>query len=405
LNSMISENQRVLSGMRPTGRMHLGHLHGVLKNWLRLQHEFECFYCVVDWHALTTNYEQSRDIEPAMWEMLVDWLAVGVDPGKAKLFIQSHILEHAELHLLLSMVTPLGWLERVPTYKEQQEQLKDRDLATYGFLGYPVLMSADILIYKAGWVPVGEDQVPHVELTREIARRFNHIFGREVDFESRAESAVKKLGKKNGKLYRDLRTRYQQQGDHEALSTARALLAENHNLTLGDRDRLMGYLEGGGRSILTEPQPLLTAVARMPGLDGRKMSKSYGNTISLREEPQQVEEKLRTMPTDPARARRTDPGNPEKCPVWEFHKVYSDETTREWVWKGCTTAGIGCLECKQPVIESVLKELKPIRERALEIEADPGMVRSIINQGCDAARDVARDTMEEVRQAMGLSYR
>lgn len=402
---MLSENQRVVSGMRPTGRMHLGHLHGVLKNWLRLQHEYECFFCVVDWHALTTNYEQSRDIEPAMWEMLVDWLAVGVDPGKAKLFIQSHILEHAELHLLLSMVTPLGWLERVPTYKEQQEQLKDRDLATYGFLGYPVLMSADILIYKAGWVPVGEDQVPHVELTREIARRFNHIFGREVDFESRAESAVKKLGKKNGKLYRELRTRYQQQGDHEALQTAQALLAENHNLTLGDRDRLMGYLEGGGRSILTEPQPLLTAVARMPGLDGRKMSKSYDNTISLREEPQQVEEKLRTMPTDPARARRTDPGNPEKCPVWDFHKVYSDQATREWVWKGCTTAGIGCLECKQPVIESVLKELKPIRERAVEIEANPGMVRSIITQGCDAARDVARDTMEEVRQAMGLSYR
>ena len=404
LNSMISENQRVLSGMRPTGRMHLGHLHGVLKNWLRLQHEYECFFCVVDWHALTTNYEQSRDIEPAMWEMLVDWLAVGVDPGKAKLFIQSHILEHAELHLLLSMVTPLGWLERVPTYKEQQEQLKDRDLATYGFLGYPVLMSADILIYKAGWVPVGEDQVPHVELTREIARRFNHIYGREVDFETRVESAIKKLGKKNGKIYRSLRSRYQEQGDHEALLTAQALLAENHNLTLGDRDRLMGYLEGGGRSILTEPQPLLTAVARMPGLDGRKMSKSYGNTISLREEPQQVEEKLRTMPTDPARARRSDPGNPEKCPVWEFHKVYSDEATREWVWKGCTTAGIGCLDCKQPVIESVLKELKPIRERAKEIDANPGMVRSIINQGCDAARDVARDTMEEVRQAMGLSY-
>jgi tryptophanyl-tRNA synthetase len=402
---MNSENQRVLSGMRPTGRMHLGHLHGVLKNWLRLQHEYECFFCVVDWHALTTNYEQSRDIEPAMWEMLVDWLAVGVDPNKAKLFIQSHILEHAELHLLLSMVTPLGWLERVPTYKEQQEQLKDRDLATYGFLGYPVLMSADILIYKAGWVPVGEDQVPHVELTREIARRFNHIFGREADFEIRAESAVKKLGKKNGKLYRELRARYQEQGDHEALLTAKALLSENHNLTMGDRNRLQGYLEGGGRSILTEPQPLLTAVARMPGLDGRKMSKSYDNTISLREEPQQVEVKLRTMPTDPARVRRSDPGNPEKCPVWEFHKVYSDESTREWVWKGCTTAGIGCLECKQPVIDSVLKELKPIRERALEIEANPGMVRSIITQGCDAARDVARDTMEEVRQAMGLGFR
>ena len=405
MNSVVSENQRVLSGMRPTGRMHLGHLHGVLKNWLRLQHEYECFFCVVDWHALTTNYEQSRDIEPAMWEMLVDWLAVGVDPGKAKLFIQSHILEHAELHLLLSMVTPLGWLERVPTYREQQEQLKDRDLSTYGFLGYPVLMSSDILIYKAGWVPVGEDQVPHVELTREIARRFNHIFGREVDFESKVESAIKKLGKKNGKLYRELRRRYQEQGDTEAVQTAQALLAENHNLTLGDRDRLLGYLEGGGRTILTEPRPLLTAVARMPGLDGRKMSKSYGNTINLREEPQQVEEKLRTMPTDPARVRRSDPGNPEKCPVWEFHKVYSDETTREWVWKGCTTAGIGCLECKQPVIESVLKELKPIRERAVEIEANPEMVRSVINRGCEAARDVARDTMGEVRQAMGLNYR
>jgi tryptophanyl-tRNA synthetase len=405
LNSTISDNQRVVSGMRPTGRMHLGHLHGVLKNWLRLQHEYECFFCVVDWHALTTNYEQSRDIEPSMWEMLVDWLAVGVDPGKAKLFIQSHILEHAELHLLLSMVTPLGWLERVPTYKEQQEQLKDRDLTTYGFLGYPVLMSADILIYKAGWVPVGEDQVPHVELTREIARRFNYIFGREQDFEHRAESAVKKLGKKNAKLYRELRTRYQQQGDHEALQTAQALLAESHNLPVIDRDRLMGYLEGGGRSILAEPQPLLTAVARMPGLDGRKMSKSYGNTISLREQPGEVEEKLRTMPTDPARVRRSDPGNPDKCPVWDFHKVYSDEATRDWAWKGCTTAGIGCLECKQPVIDAVLKELRPIRERALEIEANPGMVRGIINQGCDAARDVARDTMEEVRQAMGLSYR
>ncbi|MDE2234356.1 MAG: tryptophan--tRNA ligase [Gammaproteobacteria bacterium] len=405
MNSVALDNQRVLSGMRPTGRMHLGHLHGVLKNWMRLQHEYECFFCVVDWHALTTNYEHSREIEPAMWEMLVDWLAVGVDPGKAKLFIQSHILEHAELHLLLSMVTPLSWLERVPTYKEQQEQLKDRDLATYGFLGYPVLMSADILIYKAGWVPVGEDQVPHVELTREIARRFNHIFGREEDFESRAESAVKKLGKKHSKLYSQLRTRYQQHGDHEALKLARALLAESQNLTLGDRERLLGYLEGGGRSILTEPSPLLTEVARMPGLDGRKMSKSYGNTISLREDPAQVESKLRTMPTDPARVRRSDPGNPEKCPVWDFHKVYSDETTRDWAWKGCTSAGIGCLECKQPVIDAVLKELEPIRKRAIEIEASPEMVRSIIKQGCDAARDVARDTMDEVRQAMGLSYR
>ncbi|HET7923040.1 MAG TPA: tryptophan--tRNA ligase [Gammaproteobacteria bacterium] len=400
-----TDNRRILSGMRPTGRMHLGHLHGVLKNWVRLQHEYECFFCVVDWHALTTNYEQSREIEPAVWEMLVDWLAVGVDPGKARLFIQSRVLEHAELHLLLSMVTPLSWLERVPTYKEQQEQLKERDLSTYGFLGYPVLMSADILIYKAGWVPVGEDQVPHVELTREIARRFNHIFGREADFEGKAEAAVKKLGKKNGKLYAELRKRYQEQGDEAALQTAQALVAGNQNLTLGDRERLLGYLEGVGRSVLLEPQPLLTEVAKMPGLDGRKMSKSYGNTISLREAPEQVEHKLRTMPTDPARVRRNDPGNPEKCPVWEFHKVYSDQATRDWVWKGCTTAGIGCLECKQPVIDSVLNELKPIRERALEIEANPEMLRSVIAEGCEAARDTARTNMEEVRQAMGLGYR
>jgi tryptophanyl-tRNA synthetase len=400
-----TENNRILSGMRPTGRMHLGHYHGVLKNWLKLQHEYECFFCVVDWHALTTNYETAREIEPAVWDMLIDWLAVGVDPGKARLFIQSRILEHAELHLLLSMITPLSWLERVPTYKDQQEQLKDRDLATYGFLGYPVLMSADILVYKAGLVPVGEDQVPHVELTREIARRFNYVFGREPDFEAKAEGAIKKLGKKNAKLYSDLRKRYQEQGDEEALHTAQALITGNQNLTLGDRDRLLGYLEGGGRAILTEPKPLLTEVAKMPGLDGRKMSKSYGNAITLREPPAEIEQKLRTMPTDPARVRRTDPGNPEKCPVWEFHKIYSDQATRDWVWKGCTTAGIGCLECKQPVIDGVLKELKPIRERALEIEANTEMVRSIINEGCEAARDAARDTMEEVRQAMGLSYR
>lgn len=405
MNSLGSENRRVLSGMRPTGRMHLGHLHGVLKNWLKLQHEYECFFFVADWHALTTHYQQSRDIEASMWEMLVDWLAVGVEPGRARIFIQSHIPEHAELHLLLSMVTPLGWLERVPTYKEQLEQITDKDLATYGFLGYPVLQAADILMYKAGWVPVGEDQVPHVELTREIARRFNFTFGREPGFETKVEGAIKKLGKRNAELYRELRKQYQQQGDQQALQTARALIAGNQNLPLGDRDRLLGSLEGTGRAILTEPQPLLTAAARMPGLDGRKMSKSYGNTIGLRDDPEEVEKKLRTMPTDPARVRRSDPGNPEKCPVWEFHKIYSDQKTRDWVWQGCTTAGIGCLECKQPVIESVLKELKPIRERAAEIDANPEMLRSVINQGCDAAREVARDTMDEVRQAMGLKYR
>ena len=391
--------------MRPTGRMHLGHLHGVLKNWLKLQHEYECFFFVADWHALTTGYDEVQGIEAAIEEMLVDWFAVGVDPGKSNIFIQSRIPEHAELHLLLSMITPIGWLERVPTYKDQQENLSDKDLSTYGFLGYPVLQSADILMYRAGWVPVGEDQVPHVELTREIARRFNYVFGREPDFELKAEGAVKKLGKKNGKLYAQLRKRYQEQGDHEALTTAAAIVTGNQNLTLGDRDRLLGYLEGGGRPILAEPQPLLTESPRMPGLDGQKMSKSYGNTISLREDPEAVEQKLKTMPTDPARVRRSDKGNPEKCPVWEFHKVYSDQATRDWVWKGCTTAGIGCLDCKKPVIDAVLRELAPIRERAQEVEANPEIVRAAVAQGCEAARAVARDTMDEVRQAVGLAQR
>jgi tryptophanyl-tRNA synthetase len=405
MNAVLPGNHRVVSGMRPTGRMHLGHYHGVLKNWLKLQHEYECFFFVADWHALTTGYDDVQGIEDAVWDMLVDWFAVGVDPGKCNLFIQSRIAEHAELHLLLSMITPLGWLERVPTYKDQQEKLSDKDLSTYGFLGYPVLQSADILMYKAGYVPVGEDQVPHVELTREIARRFNYIFGREPDFEVKAEAAVKKLGKKNGKLYSDLRKRYQEQGDAEALKTAAMLVTGNQNLTLGDRDRLLGHLEGGGRPILAEPQPLLTEASRMPGLDGQKMSKSYGNTIGLREDPKAVEQKLKTMPTDPARVRRNDPGNPEKCPVWEFHKVYSDLTTRDWAWKGCTTAGIGCLECKRPVIDSVLKELAPIRERAQEIEANPEIVRAAVANGCEAARAVARDTMDEVRQAVGLVQR
>jgi tryptophanyl-tRNA synthetase len=395
---------RVLSGMRPTGALHLGHYHGVLKNWVRLQSEYECFFFVADWHALTTHYEDTQISGESVWEMVTDWLAVGIDPSSATLFIQSRVPQHAELHVLLSMVTPVPWLERVPSYKDQQVQLKDRDLATYGFLGYPLLQSADILIYRAGLVPVGEDQVAHVELTREIARRFNHIYGREVDYELRAEEAIKKLGKKNAKLYRDLRTAYLEQGDHEALNKARALLDEKKNITLGDRERLFGFLEGGGKIILPEPQALLTRDAKMPGLDGRKMSKSYENTISLREPPERVEEKLRTMPTDPARIRRTDPGDPDKCPVWPFHQVYSDEKAREWVQQGCRSAGIGCLECKQLVIDAVLKELKPIQERAAEFTRDPLVVKNIIAEGCKAARDAADETLAEVRAEMGLSY-
>jgi tryptophanyl-tRNA synthetase len=396
--------ERVLSGMRPTGGLHLGHYHGVLKNWINLQHEFECLFFVADWHALTTHYDTPEIIERNVWEMVIDWLAAGVDPANATLFIQSRVPEHAELHLLLSMMTPLGWLERVPTYKDQQEKLSEKDLSTYGFLGYPLLQSADILIYRANQVPVGEDQVPHIEFTREITRRFNHLYGREPGFEIKAEGAVKKLGSKRAKLYSELRNRYQEQGDDQALESAQALLNEQQNLSMGDKERLFGYLEGGGKMILVEPDSLLTAASRMPGLDGQKMSKSYHNTITLREDAESVNKKIRTMPTDPARVRRTDPGDPAKCPVWSFHMVYSDDQTRDWVQQGCKSAGIGCIECKQPVIEAVLKEQEPMRERARMYEEDPTLVRSIIADGNEKARKLAQETMRDVREAMGLSY-
>jgi len=396
--------ERVVSGMRPTGALHLGHYHGALKNWVKLQSEFPCFYFVADWHALTTHYDEPEVIEENAWEMVIDWLAAGVDPAQATLFMQSRILEHAELHTLLSMITPLGWLERVPTYKDQQEKLSDRDLSTYGFLGYPLLQSADVLIYRARYVPVGEDQVPHVEFMREIARRFNHIYGREPGFEEKAKAAVKKLGSRKAKLYNQLRTRYQEQGDEGALESARALLEEAANLAAGDRERLFGYLEGGGRVILVEPDVMLTEASRLPGLDGLKMSKSYGNTIALREDAESVTKKIRTMPTDPARVKRNDPGDPEKCPVWQFHLTYSDQKTKEWVQAGCRSAGIGCLECKQPVIDAVLAEQAPMRARAQKYLDDPTLVKNIVADGCDKARELARETMREVREVMGLDY-
>ena len=405
LSSILGHQDRVLSGMRPTGQLHLGHYHGVLKNWITLQHEYECLFFVADWHALTTHYDDPSVIAESVWDMVIDWLAAGVNPGSATLFIQSRVPEHAELHLLLSMMTPLSWLERVPSYKDQQLKLKERDLATYGFLGYPLLQSADILVYKAGQVPVGEDQVAHVELTREVARRFNHLYGREVDFESRAEAAAKKMGKKNAKLYRELRRRYQEDGDHDAIETARALLEEQQNITLGDRERLFGYLEGIGKIILPEPESLLTPTSKMPGLDGQKMSKSYDNTISLREDPESVDKKIRTMPTDPARVRRTDPGDPAKCPVWELHQVYSNDVVKAEIEEGCKTAGIGCLDCKKFIIDAVVDELAPMRERAQEFINNPDVVRGIINEGCEKARDIARLTLEEVRQVMGLAYK
>lgn len=400
-----SANQRVLSGMRPTGRLHLGHYHGVLKNWLNLQNEYECFFFVADWHALTTEYEDPHVISESIWDMVIDWLAVGIDPGAAKIFIQSRVPEHAELHLLLSMCTPLSWLERVPSYKDQQEKLSNKDLTTYGFLGYPLLQTADILIYKAGNVPVGEDQVAHVELSREVARRFNYLYGREAGFEEKAEAAARKMGKKNNRLYHDLRKNYQEQGDVQALEKARALIEGQQNISIGDRERLIGYLEGGGKVILPEPRALLAPTSKLLGLDGRKMSKSYGNTISLRENPVSVEEKIKTMQTDPNRVRREDPGDPGRCPVWNLHEVYSNDEVKDWVQTGCRSAGIGCLDCKGPLIDSILKEQSPIRERAREYQEDTETVRGIISEGCEAARGIARETIREVRQAMGLEYR
>jgi tryptophanyl-tRNA synthetase len=394
--------ERVVSGMRPTGALHLGHYHGALKNWVRLQSEYPCFFFVADWHALTTHYESSNVIENSIWEMVIDWLAAGIDPQQSTLFIQSRVPEHAELHLLLSMSTPLGWLERVPTYKDQQEKLADKDLATYGFLGYPLLQAADILMYRAAFVPVGDDQVPHIELTREVARRFNHLYGREPGFEEKAKDAIKKLAGKKAKLYSELRARYQEQGDDEALQQGRDLLEDSQNISLGDRERLFGYLEGSRKIILSEPQALLTESSRMPGIDGQKMSKSYGNALSMREDAASVTKKIRTMPTDPARARRTDPGDPEKCPVWQLHLVYSSDETRNWASVGCKSAGIGCLECKQPVIDSVLKEQQVFLERAQPYLDDPSLVKNIVADGCDKARKVAQETMRDVREAVGL---
>jgi tryptophanyl-tRNA synthetase len=396
--------ERVLSGMRPTGNLHLGHYHGVLKNWVRLQSEYPCFFFVADWHALTTHYETPDVIEQSVWDMVIDWLAAGVDPNQATLFIQSKVPEHAELFLLLSMGTPLGWLERVPTYKDQIEKLKEKDLQTYGFLGYPLLQAADILIYRAQHVPVGEDQVPHVEMTREVARRFNYLYGREPGFEEKALEAVKKLGSKRAKMYTELRVAFQERGDDEALEQAKALLQESQSLSMADRERLFGFLEGSRKIILPEPQALLTAASRMPGIDGQKMSKSYGNTITIREEPEEVIKKIRTMPTDPARVRRTDSGDPARCPVWQLHVVYSNEETKQWVDKGCKSAGIGCLECKQPVIDAILAEQQPMFERAQKYLDDPSLLRSIIADGGDKARKVAQETMREVREAMGLDY-
>jgi tryptophanyl-tRNA synthetase len=400
--SALSRNQRVVSGMRASGQLHLGHYHGVIKNWVTLQHHYDCLFFVADLHGLTTHYSEPSLIAGSIWDMVTDWLACGVNPSLSRLFIQSWVPEHSELQLLLGMITPLGWLERVPTYKDQQEKLRERDLSTYGFLGYPLLQSADVLLYKADFVPVGEDQVPHIELIREVARRFNHLYGREPHFELLAHEAIKKMGKKNGQLYEQLRREYQQDGCHDSLKTARALLAAQHNLSLGDKERLLGYLDGSGKIILPEPEVMLTEHAKMPGLDGQKMSKSYHNTINLRDDADVVEKKILKMPTDPARVKRTDPGEPDKCPVWKFHDMYSDDTTKQWVQQGCREARIGCVECKRPVIDAINHTLAPIQ--ASISEYDLSSVKRIVAEGSEQAREEARKTLIDVREAMGLDY-
>lgn len=326
--------KRVLSGMRPSGKLHLGHLHGVLENWLKLQAEYECFFFVADWHALTSDYEDPGSIRENVEEMIPDWLSIGIDPEISTIFLQSHIKEHAELNLLLSMITPLSWLERNPTYKEQLAEIKDKDIRTYGFLGYPVLQTADIVMYKADLVPVGIDQAPHVELSREIVRRFNHLYGR----------------------------------------------------------------------IFPEPKTLLADTPKILGTDGRKMSKSYNNAIFLSDPPEVVEKKILTMMTDPARKRRQDKGNPEVCPVFlSYHKIYSNEDTIDWVKRGCTTAGIGCIECKRSVIPKVISRLEPIRIKREEISKDTGLVNRILKIGDERARAVASPVMDEVRGAIKLA--
>ncbi len=398
---------RVLSGMRPTGALHLGHYHGALKNWVRLQDSHDCFYFVADWHALTTHYEDRAVIEKSVYEMVIDWLAAGLDPEKATIFIQSRLPEHAELFTLLAMGTPLGWLERMPTYKDQIEKLKDKDLATYGFLGYPLLQAADILIYKASHVPVGEDQAPHVEITREVARRFNHLYGRAADHAAQVAAALALLSKDDQRYLEKQRKAYGQDGLAEALAKGESLVRKLQaagTLDENQTELLLGHLKGSGKSILTEPDVLLTETSKLPGLDGDKMAKSRNNSIAMRDDPAVVTQKVRGMKTDPARARRTDPGTPEKCPVWDFHKVYSDADTRAWVQQGCTSAGIGCLDCKQPVIDAIIREQQPWRERAEAYLANPKQVHWIVEMGTERARTVARQTMKDVREAMGLNY-
>ncbi|MDI9336161.1 MAG: tryptophan--tRNA ligase [Gammaproteobacteria bacterium] len=395
------ERKRALSGMRPTGSLHLGHYHGALKNWLKLQNEVDCFYFVADWHALTTHYDEIQIIQKHVIDMATDWLAVGLDPHKATLFVQSKIPQHAELFTLLSMHTPLAWLERVPTYKDQLQKLQTKNLLTYGFLGYPLLQAADILVYKAHFVPVGEDQQSHVEMTREIARRFNFLYGDRQKLLTRVEGISKSLPSDLWNDIQKVRQDYQLLGITHAFTKVSELI-ETHHLSLEDQSALLAYMHGTGYPVLIEPQVLLTEASKLPGLDGQKMSKSYGNAIALRSKKEEIKSKINKMPTDPARIRKTDAGEPNRCPVWEFHKVYSTPSTLEWVANGCRQAKIGCLECKSPLIDSIAEEQEVFIERAEPFLQKPALVQDILDDGSQKARQSAETTLREVRQTLGL---
>jgi tryptophanyl-tRNA synthetase len=409
------KKSRVLSGMRPTGRLHIGHYFGALQNWVRLQNDpaYECFYFIADWHALTSDYADTSGVAESTLQIMIDYLAAGLDPAKSVLFLQSSVPEHAELHLLLSMVTPLGWLERVPTYKEALENIKDKDLHTYGFLGYPILQCADIVVYgQEGaqlYVPAGEDQVSHVELSREIVRRFNLFYGFELDESLRSKSAAGLCGNFNLAL-----------GIHgHTLTILDFPLSPEKWAEFGSRvrtrileigiDNALQLLKAGAvadlvksNSVLQEPDAMLTKTPRIPGLDGRKMSKSYGNTITLSETDEEIRKKTKVMLTDPARKRRTDPGNPDVCPVYDWHKLFSaaEPGRLDWVRQGCTTAGIGCIECKAAIAENLIKWITPVRERRVDYEKHPKRVLEILDEGSNKARKVAQGTMERVREAV-----
>ena len=405
MNIRKGRRQRVLSGMRPTGPLHIGHFFGALSNWLKLQEEYECFYFVADWHALTTHYADTSLVAQNTFAVTADWLSVGLDPEKSTIFVQSDILEHAELHLLLSMVTPLGWLERVPTYKEQIENLKDRDLSTYGFLGYPLLQAADIVMYgdpKAGLlVPVGEDQVPHVEMTREVVRRFNTAYA-PVDWKKARAKAVEALAKEFKLKIEDAEAQPGVAVLQDAKSEGMILKLDEalRPLSLDHRLSLLANAGVPVEHVLREPQVMLTETPRVPGTDGRRMAKSYGNTIWLSDPPDEIRKKAKDMMTDPQRVRRTDPGRPEVCPVFAYHNLFSPPEIISWSEQGCRSAGIGCVECKKAMADNLVRWIEPIQAKRRELDANPQRVWDILDQGSAKAHRVAKKTMRRVRDAI-----